>query len=109
MFFLYRNHYFNKRHCPIINLCNKLSHIPCKYIKKEEVVQKEVCDCPNCDGKIIERKSRKGKLFYGCANYPKCKTAFWDMPIGKECPDCGEMLVTKNEKIKCSSCDYKED
>jgi len=81
----------------------------CKYIKKEEVVQKEVCNCPKCDGKIIERKSRKGKIFYGCANYPKCKTAFWDMPIGKECPDCGEMLVTKNEKIKCSSCDYKED
>ncbi len=81
----------------------------CKYIKKEEIVQKEVCDCPNCDGKIIERKSRKGKLFYGCANYPKCKTAYWDMPIGKKCPECGEMLVTKNEKIKCSSCDYKEE
>ena len=81
----------------------------CKYIKKEEVIQKEVCDCPNCDGKIIERKSRKGKLFYGCANYPKCKTAYWDMPIGKKCPECGEMLVTKNEKIKCSSCDYKEE
>ena len=81
----------------------------CKYIKKEEVVQKEVCDCPNCDGKIIERKSRKGKIFYGCANYPKCKTAYWDMPIGKKCPECGEMLVTKNEKIKCSSCDYKEE
>ena len=81
----------------------------CKYIKKEEVVQKEVCDCPNCDGKIIERKSRKGKIFYGCANYPKCKTAYWDMPIGKKCPECSEMLVTKNEKIKCSSCDYKEE
>lgn len=81
----------------------------CKYIKKEEVVQKEVCDCPNCDGKIIERKSRKGKTFYGCANYPKCKTAYWDMPIGKKCPECGEMLVIKNEKIKCSSCDYKEE
>ena len=81
----------------------------CKYIKKEEVTQKEVCDCPNCDGKIIERKSRKGKIFYGCANYPKCKTAYWDMPIGKKCPECGEMLVTKNEKIKCSSCDYKEE
>ena len=81
----------------------------CKYIKKEEVTQKEVCDCPNCDGKIIERKSRKGKIFYGCANYPKCKTAYWDMPIGKKCPKCSEMLVTKNEKIKCSSCDYKEE
>ena len=35
LFFLYRNHYFNKRHTPIVNICNKLSQIPCKYIKKE--------------------------------------------------------------------------
>ena len=35
LFFLYRNHYFNKRHTPISNLCNKLSHIPCKYIRRE--------------------------------------------------------------------------
>ena len=35
LFFLYRNHYFNKRHTPIINVCNKLSHLPCKHIKKE--------------------------------------------------------------------------
>ncbi len=81
----------------------------CKYIKKEETKVVEVCDCPNCDGKIIERKSRKGKLFYGCNHYPKCKTAYWDKPIGKKCPECGEMLTEKNGKIKCSSCDYKED
>ena len=81
----------------------------CKYIKKEEAKVVEVCDCPNCDGKIIERKSRKGKLFYGCNHYPKCKTAYWDKPIGKKCPECGEMLTEKNGKIKCSSCDYKED
>jgi DNA topoisomerase-1 len=80
----------------------------CKYIKKEEVVVTEVCNCPNCKGKIIERKSRKGKLFYGCNNYPKCKTAYWDKPIGRSCPECGEMLVEKNGKIKCSSCDYAE-
>lgn len=81
----------------------------CKYIKKEEVKVVEVCDCPNCDGKIIERKSRKGKLFYGCNNYPKCKTAYWDKPIGKDCPECGKMLTEKNDKIKCSECDYKEE
>ena len=81
----------------------------CKYIKKEEVVQEEICDCPKCKGKIIEKKSRKGKVFYGCNNYPKCKTAYWDKPIGKECPECGEMLTEKNGKIKCSSCDYKEE
>ena len=81
----------------------------CKYIKKEEVQEVEMCDCPNCSGKIIEKKSRRGKLFYGCNNYPKCKTAYWDKPINKKCPECGEMLVEKNSKVKCSSCDYKED
>ena len=81
----------------------------CKYIKKEEVEIIEICDCPNCKGKIIEKKSRKGKVFYGCNNFPKCKTAYWDKPIDKKCPECGEMLVEKNEKIKCSSCDYSEE
>lgn len=80
----------------------------CKYIKKEEVVVTEVCDCPNCDGKIVERKSKRGKLFYGCNNYPNCKTAYWDKPISKSCPECNEMLVEKNGKVKCSSCSYAE-
>ena len=81
----------------------------CKYIKKDEVKTIEVCNCPNCDGKIIERKSHKGKIFYGCNHYPKCKTAYWDKPIGRKCPECGEMLTEKKEKIKCSSCTYEED
>ena len=81
----------------------------CKYIKKEEQVVTEICDCPNCDGKIVERKTRKGKLFYGCNNYPKCKTAYWDKPTGEKCPDCGEMLVEKKESIICSSCKYTKE
>ena len=78
----------------------------CKYIKKEEVIEEEICDCPNCSGKIVEKKSRKGKIFYGCNNYPKCKTAYWDKPIGEACPECGKMLVEKNNNVKCSECDY---
>ncbi len=81
----------------------------CKYIKKEEIKEVIVCDCPNCDGKIIERKSKRGKLFYGCNNYPKCKTAYWDKPTTKKCPKCGEILLNKNGKIHCSSCDYVEE
>ena len=81
----------------------------CKYIQKEEVEEVEICNCPNCDGKIVEKKSRKGKIFYGCNHYPKCKTAYWDKPIDKKCPECGEMLTEKNGIIKCSSCDYKEE
>ena len=81
----------------------------CKYIKKEEVAVVEVCDCPNCGNKIIEKKSRRGKVFYGCSNYPKCKTAYWDKPIGEKCPQCGEMLLEKNGIVHCSSCEYKKD
>ncbi|MDD4547814.1 MAG: type I DNA topoisomerase [Bacilli bacterium] len=80
----------------------------CKYIKNEPKEVNEITDCPNCDGKIVEKPTRKGKIFYGCNNYPKCKTAYWDKPIGKECPECKSMLVEKNNKVKCSSCDYQE-
>ena len=80
----------------------------CKYVKVEPKEVKEVCSCPNCDGKIIERKSKKGKIFYGCNNFPKCKTAYWDMPIGEKCPNCGKMLVEKKDIIKCSECDFEK-
>ena len=81
----------------------------CKTIMKEEVEVKEICNCPNCDSKIVEKKSRRGKVFYGCNNYPKCKTAYWDMPIGRKCPECGDMLLEKKNKIVCSSCNYEEE
>ena len=81
----------------------------CKYIKQEPKEIKEICDCPNCDGKIVEKTTRRGKLFYGCNNYPKCKTAYWDKPLGEKCPKCGEMLVIKNDTVKCTKCDYVKD
>lgn len=80
----------------------------CKYIKSEPREVKEICDCPNCDGKIIEKKSKRGKVFYGCNNYPKCKTAYWDMPTGELCPECKSLLTIKKDKIKCSNCDYEK-
>ena len=51
----------------------------CKYIKKDEQ-KKEICKCPECDGTIIEKRTKKGKIFYGCNNYPKCKYASWKKP-----------------------------
>ena len=80
----------------------------CKYIKTEPKKIVEICDCPNCGSKIVEKKSKRGKLFYGCDNYPKCKTAYWDKPIGRKCPDCDSMLTEKNGKVKCSNCSYEE-
>lgn len=80
----------------------------CKYIKKEEKKQTEIMKCPNCDGMIVEKKTKKGKVFYGCNNFPKCKIAFWDKPTSKKCPKCNSILLEKNDKLICSSCDYKE-
>lgn len=79
----------------------------CKYIKKDVVEVKEIMDCPECGGKIVEKTTRKGKIFYGCNNYPKCKFASWDKPTGGVCPECGKILVEKNGKIKCSECSYE--
>ncbi len=81
----------------------------CKYIKpKEKAPVVEVCDCPKCGGKIVERKTKRGKIFYGCGNFPKCKVAVWDKPTGELCPECHSMLVEdKDKNIKCSACDYK--
>ena len=79
----------------------------CKYIKKEVVEVKEIMDCPECGGRIVEKPTRKGKVFYGCNNYPKCKFALWDKPTGEFCPECGKVLVEKNNKVKCSECSYE--
>ncbi len=81
----------------------------CKYIKKEEKETKELADCPKCDGKILEKRTRKGKFFYGCSNYPKCDFASWYKPTGANCPKCESLLVEKKDKIVCSNCEYEQD
>lgn len=81
----------------------------CKYIKsnKEEKEVKEIISCPKCDGKILEKKTKRGKIFYGCSNYPKCDFASWDKPIEERCPTCNGTLTEKKDKIKCMNCDYE--
>lgn len=81
----------------------------CKYIKsnKEEKEVKEIISCPKCDGKILEKKTKIGKIFYGCSNYPKCDFASWDKPIEEKCPNCNGTLTEKKDKIKCMNCDYE--
>ncbi|MGY3778136.1 type I DNA topoisomerase [Isobaculum melis] len=70
--------------------------------------------CPTCGkGHIIERKSKKNRLFYGCDQYPTCEFVSWDKPIGRNCPKCDHYLVEKKlrggKQIQCSNCDYKEE
>ncbi len=58
-------------------------------------------ECPKCeDGEIVKRKSKKGKTFYGCSNYPDCDFVSWDKPTEKKCPECGSMMVEKYSKKK---------
>jgi DNA topoisomerase-1 len=73
--------------------------------------------CPEegCSGEIIRKKTKKGRTFYGCSNYPKCSFVTWNKPIDKKCPQCNHIFVlSKNKKggfyYKCSNsaCDYKD-
>jgi DNA topoisomerase-1 len=62
-------------------------------------------DCPRCGGDLIERKTRKGRVFYGCANYPECDFATWEKPVAEPCPACGGLMTEAGKNsIKCSEC-----
>lgn len=73
----------------------------------------DVC-CPQCGGKIVLRKTKKGRKFYGCKNYPDCDFVSWDKPTAETCPQCQSMLVEKTGKngsqLVCSSkdCNYQK-
>ena len=67
--------------------------------------------CPKCeDGELVEKRTRKGKIFYACNQYPKCDFALWDKPINEKCPKCDSLLVETKNGAKCSNkeCDYKK-
>ncbi|GGH17524.1 type I DNA topoisomerase [Paenibacillus segetis] len=69
--------------------------------------------CPKCkEGHVVERRSKKGRVFYGCDRYPECDFVSWDRPSTKPCPKCESMLVEKRNKqggkLQCTSCDFTE-
>lgn len=79
------------------------------------IVKELDVECPKCGGKILVRKSKKGRQFYGCSNYPNCDYVSWQEPVNKKCPNCETLLVKKSTKTKgdwlqCpnSECNYKE-
>jgi DNA topoisomerase-1 len=64
----------------------------CKYVKQKTIGVK----CPECtEGEIIERRSKKGKTFYGCNRYPDCKFVAWGKPVPEKCPDCGSPYMVE--------------
>ncbi|HLM84333.1 MAG TPA: type I DNA topoisomerase, partial [Candidatus Bathyarchaeia archaeon] len=83
----------------------------CKSIKS--IAKKTGAKCPKCkEGEILERKSKKGRLFYGCSKYPACDFSLWNKPTGEACPRCKEGLMTfaTKGKQKCSNkeCGYEK-
>lgn len=74
----------------------------CKNIKK--VLNETGAVCPKCGGKVIARKSKRGRLFYGCAEYPKCDFISWDPVSTEPCPVCGKPLLQKKTKDKALYC-----
>ena len=75
-------------------------YLECKECKnRKKYVRSTGVKCPKCgEGTIIEKKSKYGKIFFGCNRYPECSYALWDEPTGNVCPECGELLVKKNTK-----------
>ena len=78
----------------------------CRYTKslKEDTLN---LVCPQCiQGKVVEKRTKKSKIFYGCNCFPECDFALWDKPTGEKCPKCKSLLVeTKRKQIRCSAKD----
>ncbi|MCS7316010.1 MAG: type I DNA topoisomerase [Bryobacterales bacterium] len=82
----------------------------CKYVKRTGTGVK----CPECNqGEILERRSRRGRTFYGCERYPECKFVLWHRPLPEACPDCGNAYLLERRsrgaaQIRCPNCKYQK-
>jgi DNA topoisomerase-1 len=72
----------------------------------EPLLEKIGVTCRQDGGELVERKTRKGRTFYGCANYPECDFTSWKRPLPEPCPECGGLLVAANKNhAQCQSCE----
>lgn len=79
----------------------------------QAILKKIGVTCPECGkGEVVERKTKKGRIFWGCERYPDCEFSSWDKPVGRDCPKCEHFLVEKKKRgsknIVCPDCDYEE-
>jgi DNA topoisomerase-1 len=85
----------------------------CKYVKQKTIGMK----CPECsEGEIVERRSKRGKTFYGCHRYPDCAFVSWGKPVAEKCPECGspymlEKWLKAGPVLQCpnAECKHKQD
>ena len=80
--------------CRYTNTNNKKLKITCRKCHKHDV---------------LEKKSKRGKVFYGCEGFPKCDFVSWDKPINRQCPKCNNILFENKKGVYCNNCDYKEE
>ena len=80
------------------------------------IVEEIDVPCPKCHSRIVVRKSKRGRKFYGCEKYPECDFVSWDPPVGESCPKCGSYMVAKDKRdgsvsIQCSNkeCGFKKE
>lgn len=72
------------------------------------------CPQEGCDGQLLERRSRSGRVFFGCSRYPACKFATWDLPTKHECPECGcpimaeKITKKKGTILRCLRCKHEQ-
>ena len=68
-------------------------------------------DCPKCGKDIVIRRTKKGRIFYGCEGYPECDFSSWQRPSKKKCPKCGGFMIEKGKKLVCADieCGHVED
>ncbi len=76
--------------------------------KTMRYVVKTGASCPACGKELIERMTKKKRVFYGCSGYPECKFAINSRPVPQPCPQCGKLLISyRNDGVKCTNCEYK--
>jgi DNA topoisomerase-1 len=78
----------------------------CKHTEK--IQNKTGVRCPKCkEGELVERRSKKGRVFYGCNRYPQCDFTAWNRPLPTPCPVCGGLLTATRDKVECVNGDYR--
>ncbi|MCA1594029.1 MAG: type I DNA topoisomerase [Acidobacteria bacterium] len=103
-----------RRHGPYGEFTSCANYPKCKFIKRETIGV--ACTKPGCKGEFVVKKSKRGKIFYGCSEYPKCDAVYWDKPIAEPCPKCNApFLLLKTTKKGTSricareECGYREE
>ena len=72
----------------------------------ETVIEKIGVTCPDCNNELAERRTKKGRTFFGCTSFPECEWTSWTRPLSMPCPTCGSLLLSKGRnKAVCSGCD----